>query len=79
MRNPIAKNSPKFNKPKVIPAKKGNKKPYKRKSFSQFMEDGAVTTGTAGVSGAGDNTDKTVLVFPKKKSPVIGMVTRKLT
>lgn len=37
-------------------------------SFKQFMEDGsAPTVVTAGVSGAGDNPDKTVPVSKKKQ------------
>jgi hypothetical protein len=34
-------------------------------NFKLFMEDGAPATGTAGVSGAGDNPDKTVPVAKK--------------
>jgi len=49
------------------------------KKFVQFVEDAgaAPTTATAGVAGAGDNPQKIVPVFRKKKSPVMGMVTRK--
>jgi hypothetical protein len=53
------------------------------KTFTQFMEDGmgggAPATSTAGVAGAGDNPQKIVPVFRKKKSPVLGMVTRKVS
>jgi hypothetical protein len=53
------------------------------KTFTQFMEDGmgggAPATSTAGVAGAGDNPQKIVPVFRKKKSPVMAMVTRKVS
>lgn len=48
------------------------------KNFVQFVEDGAVpATATTGVAGAGDNPQKIVPVFRKKKSPVLGMLVRK--
>jgi hypothetical protein len=48
------------------------------KKFGQFVEDGAVpATATASVAGAGDNPQKIVPVFRKRKSPVLNMLTRK--
>jgi hypothetical protein len=51
------------------------------KTFSQFFEDGiggAPATATSGVAGAGDNPQKIVPVFRRKKAPVIGLISRKI-
>jgi len=57
------------------------------KSYVEFTEEGgaggagsgaAPATGTGGVAGAGDNPQKIVPVFRKKKTtPVMAMVVRK--